>query len=781
MSLNLATLILFTVCSSAVLSSSFADGYNTHNHQPSSMSSSHSDERAKTNCNCSLVATTTSDVFHTDAVAVSFIVHVEKNINTTTNDEDFSFVWVHKTRAKFLLALPDDSEILSLTTLEHSVQFLRIQMTPINDSTCFKTLTSLCQAEVIVAAFYSNPVFHVPAGKPFCFPPLEPKNQTKDDDIVHRCCSLNKDKFVNCTETINPNIWVAYAIVAVQLGSAIMFVLSPLLFKYFPTRDNQIARRSRNTAPRGFGYSTISAMSVDSTVPNRKLLTLLEPLSFVTCGGDEAKGCYSRLSRALVLFIFPSIFCVYVILFFLNNHATKIRTNVSYYTGLVAFLKPPVEYYLFAIVFFCIFLLGVLVLIPGRLSGIGKALSGRRDERTFLSFEKPAQFVNHHSGKVGFQFLHENMVFHLKCCFDLAFWFFILKVIFSPCTYLCKSCCCAAPPVDEQTELSPNPGSDDALPTLCAILGFIFLPVVMVLWTAFVLVTLFVYVTPVGYVAFQIFRCLYSKDIPLKCECCETLPFFVRFISIVFLYFFFISFCVCVLCSYIFATSMFGVFVYILCKIFLYTLIGFGFNVEFYIPYVVAATFVLFYMWRAFNHYLSVYENLRTVVFEECEKYEQQASFNGQPESPNQSDLSSQSSGTGFLLFLDYNNNPSVPLNLYVATYRRLRPRGKTFFTILTKLLLTFLYLSVAFSSIMSLDKTEDTSTYVQAVFLFATFALPLVLCRGGSSYSKRRRKELEYQVKFIIHKYVSKVATSSEVQAGGSVDLPITSEIFEI
>ena len=776
MSLILTTLILFTVCST--VSSSFAHDHKTHNHGSSSISKSQS--RAKTNCNCSLVATTTRDVFQTDAIAVSFIVRVDKNINTTTDDEDFSFVWVKKTRAMFLLALPDDSEILSLTTLQHSVHVLTIEMTPTNDSKCFKTLTPLCQAEVIVAAFYSNSVFHVPAGKPFCFPPLEPKNQSKDDDIVHRCCSLNKDtKFVNCTETIKPNIWVAYAIVAVQLGSAIMFVLSPLLFKYLPTRDNQMARRSRNTAPRGFGYSNIPAMSVDSTIPNRKLLTLLEPLSFVTCGGDETKG--SRLSRVLVLLIFPLTFCVYVILFFLNNHATKIRTNVSYYTGLVAFLKPPVEYYLFAIAFFCIFLLGVLVLIPGRLSGIGKALSGKRDEKTFLSFEKPAQFVNHHSGKVGFQFLHENMVFHLKCCFDLAFWLFILKVIFSPCTRLCKSCCCPAPSVDGQTELSPNPGNDNALPALCNILGFIFLPVIMVLWISFVLVTLFVYVTPVGYVAFQIFRYIYSKDIPLKSVCCEALPSFVRFISVIFLYFFFILFCVCVLCSYIFATTMFGVFVYIFCKIFLYTLIGFGFNVEFYIPYAVAAMFVFFYIWRAFSHYFSVYENLRTVLFEECEKYEQQTSFNGHPESPNQSGLSPQSSGSGFLLFLDYNNNPSVPLNLYVATYRRLRPRGKTFFTILTKLFFIFLYLSVAFSSIMSLDKTEDTSTYVQAAFLFATFGLPLVLCHGGSSYSKRRRKELEYQVRFIIHKYVSKVATTSDMHAGSSVDLPITNEIFEI
>lgn len=776
---NLAILILFAFYSSAV--SSFAQ-------MDKSKSSPHitTYQQAKTDCNCSLMASSTIDVFKTDAIAVSFVVSVKNSKNSTTDlEKDFSFVWVHRTRAMFLLALPDDSEILSLTTLQHSVRVLimKIQMTPTNDSQCFKMLTFLCQAKVIVAAFYSNANFHVPYGKPFCFPPIEQKNISEEIGIVHRCCSLNGDtEYVNCTETIYPNVWVAYAIVSVQLWSAIMFVLSPLLFKYLPARDTQISKRSRSTAPR-FDYSNMPTMSIDSTAPNRKLLTLLEPLSFVTCGGDEAQACCSRLTRALILLIFPIIICIYVVFFFVNNHAAKIRTNVSYYTGFVAFLEPPIEFYVFAVEVFCLILLGVLVLIPGHMSGIGKALSGRKDEKTFLSYEKPAQFINHHSGKVGFQFLHENMVFHLKCCFDLTFWLFILKVIISPCTHLVKSCCCVIYELVLHI-VSPDPEIDNhnTPPTLCNILGFIFLPVLMVVWTAIVIVSLLVYVTPVGYVTFRIFRVLYNKDSPFQCECCEKLPSCVRFISVVILYLFFILFCVCVVCSYIFVTFMFGVFTYILCKIFLYTLIGFGFNVTFYIPYAVAGLFVLFYIWKAFNHYLSVYENLRIVLFEECEKYEQQASLNGQTDSPGNSDnLSSRSSGTGLLLLLDCNDNPSIPLNLFVATYQRLRPRGKTFFTILTKLMLTFLYLSIAFSSIMSLNKTEDTSTYVQAVFLFATFALPLLLFHGDFARSKRRRKELEYKVRFIIHRYLSKLAAHSEVNSGGSVDLPTISEIFEI
>lgn len=737
-------------------------------------------EHTEDNCNCSLIATSTTDVSHTDSIAISFDVGVSycpENENTTVK-EDFHFVWVRKARAKFLLALPDDSEILSLKTLEHSVDVRSIEMKPANNSRCFSWLpTTLCQAEVIVAAFYNSPEFHVSEGQSFCFPPLQSKNHSKDD-VVHRCCTRNKETgYINCTETINQNDWVAYAVVAVQFGSAIIFILSPLLFKYLPTRDTRIARRPRGTEPRRLGYSSMPATSVDSIPPNKKLLTLVEPLSFVTCGGDEAQACYSRLCRATALFIFPATFCLYVILFFMDNHDAKIRTNVNFYTGLVGFLKPPVEYYLFSVVVFCLILLGILVIIPGRLSKIGKALSGRKDERKFLGFEKPEQLINHCSGKVGFQFLHANMVFHMKCCMDTAFWLFILKVILSPCTRLIKSCWNAM--LGSDREVSSEPEQDDVQPSFCTILSFIFLPVTMGLWTTLVVVALFVYVTPVGYVAFRIFCLLYQKDVPFKSECCERLPTCIRLILVVTLYWLFILFNVSVLSSYLLVTSMFGVFFYLTGKIFLFTLIGFGFNVEFYVPYVVAGFFGLFYIWRAFNHYVSVYENLRIVLFEECEKYEQNEARSGQT---NNSNPSTQGSGTGLLLFLDNNNNPSIPVSLYIATYRRLRPRGRTFFTILVKLFLTFVYLSVAFASIMSLNKTGDTSTYVQAVFLFATFALPLVLSYSVTSDSKRRRKELEYQVRFVIHRYVAKLTAGNEVPDGiPNVDLPSTSNMFEI
>lgn len=737
----------------------------------------------KTHCNCSLVAAKTENFLQADAIAISFVVSVKK-ANSTSMGEDFSFVWVRKVRAKFLLSLPDDSEILSLTTLQHSVIVQRIDMSPVNNSNCFHSLTPLCKAEVIVDAFYKSG-FNAAAGQPFCFPPLEQKNQSKDNEIVRRCCSRGIDtEYINCTETIDLNTWVAYAIVAVQVGSAIMFILCPLLFKYLPTRDTQIARRSRGAAQRRFGYSSIPPLSVDATTSNRKLLTLVEPLSFATCGGDEAQACYSRLCRAIILFIFPIIFCVYVVFFFVNNHATKIRTNVTYYTGLVGLLKPPVEYYVFSIVFFCMLVLVVLVLIPGRLSGIGKALSGRKDEKTFLGFEKPEQFINNHSGKIGFQFLYSNMVFHLKCCLDFTFWLFILQIIFAPCTRLLKSCCIES--LDDETESSSNSEQNHTQrpPVFCIVLVVIFLPVILTLWMCFVTFALLVYVTPVGYVAFRICCLLYNKDVPFKSECCEGLPLCIRFILILVLYLVFILCCVFVLCSYIFVTFMFGVFFYILGKIFLYTLIGLGFNVNFYIPYTVAGFFVLFYIWRAFKHYFSVYENLRIVLFEECEKYEQQAALNGQINVADNPDSPPQKLGTGLLLLLDYNNNPSLPVNLYVTTYRRLRPRGKTFFTILAKLFLTFVYLSVAFASIMSLNKTQDTSTYVQAGFLCVTFALPLLLSYGNTSHSKQRRKELEYQVRFIIHRYVSKVAANipnNEVASGNSVDLSPNNDLFEI
>lgn len=747
-----------------------------------------SSAKAKTYCKCSLFVGNATDHVDSDDIAVSFTVTIKSSHNSTQG-ENRRFVLVRHLRANFLLALPDDSGILSLTTLQHSVQTSDIQMYPVNDSKCFNRLEPLCQDMVIVAAFYNTHKFHVAPGQPVCFPPLEQKNKTEDSDVVHRCCTWEQDSnsgFVNCSQVIYPNTWVAYAIIAVLVGSAILFILTPLLFKYLPTRDTQIVRRSRATGPRRLGYSNYLATPVDSVTTNRKLLTLVEPLSFITCGGDEAQACYSRLCRVTGLLIFPLIFCVFVVVFFINNNNTTIRTNVSYYTGLVGFLKQPVEYYVFAIVLFCILLLGVLVLIPGRLSGLGKALSGRKDERTFLGFPKREQFINHHSGKTGFQFMQSNMVFHLKCCFDFGFWLFILEIMFAPCAWLLLSCCC---PASDSTPEQPEDAEQDyEVPKLCQVLGFLFLPVILALWIPFVLFCLVVYVTPIGYVAFRICRLLYSQDIPVKCDCCERLPFCIRLVLVSFLYCMFLLFCTSVLGSYIFLTLMFGVFFYILGKVFLYTLIGLSFNVEFFIPYTVAAFFVVFYIWRAFSHYFSVYENLRIVLFEECEKYEQQEPMNiRQTSSPSDStgSVSSQTAGPGLLL-LDNNNTPSIPLSLYVAVYRRLRPRGKAFVSIVINLLLTLVYLSIAFAAIMSLNGAEDTSTYVQALFLCATFPLPLVLFHGSSSHAKRRRKNLEYQVRFIIHRYVSKLGSSHEidstVEAPGNVEfIQPTNDMFEI
>ena len=739
---------------------------------------SSSNEEAKTHCNCTLAADKITDHFDSSDIAVYFTVNIESPENSTDSSENRRFVLVRNLRANFLLALPDDIEILSLATLEHSVHTSSITMRPVNNSDCFKRLDPMCQDMVIVAAFYNT--HDIKQGQPVCFPPLDKdKNKTENSNVVHRCCSWHKNSslgFVNCSTVIYPNVWVSYAIIALHVGCVILFIMAPLLFKYLPTRDAQIVRRSRASGPKYLGYSNYLAVPVDSqsVSTNRRLLTIIEPLSFVTCGGDEAQACYSRLGRIIGVLIFPLIFCVFVLVFYINNKDTTIRTNVTYYTGLVGFLKQPVEYYVFAIVLFCILLLGALVLIPGRLSSLGKALSGRKDERTFLGFQKPDQLINHRSGKAGFQFMQSNMVFHLKCCFDFSFWLFLLKIIFAPCSWLRLSCCCP----NSSTNTQENEDDEKEYePSRCfLILGFILLPFIMALWVPFVFFCVVVYVTPIGYVAFRIFRLLYSQDLPLKCDCCERLPFCIRLLLISFLYCVFLLFCTAVLGSYIFLSVMFGVFFYMLGKVFLYTLIGLGFNVEFFIPYTVAAFFVIFYIWRAFYHYFSVYENLRIVLFEECEKYEQLESMNGhQTSSPTGSigSASSQTAGPGLLL-LDNNNTPSIPLNLYVAVYRRLRPRGKTFFTIVIKLLLTLIYLSIAFAAIMSLDDAEDTSTYVQAVFLCATFALPFMLFHGSSSHGKQRRKNLEYQVRFIIHRYVTKLGQTNEA----SVDNPTTSEI---
>lgn len=718
--------------------------------------------KAKTNCNCTLDTDKVTDRFDSDDVAVTFTVTIESSPNSTSaSGDNRRFVLVRKMRAKFLLALPDDSEILSLTTLQHSVRTSRIKMHSANGSNCFQDLKPICQNMVIVAAFYNSLDSLATSGQPICFPPLQRKNKTQIDGIVHQCCSWRKslnNGFVNCTEVIYPIKWVLNAIIAVQVGSAILFIMTPLLFKYLPTRDTQMVRRSKSTGPKRLGYSNYLATPVDSVVINRKLLTLVEPLSFVTCGADEAQACFSRLCRVIALLIFPLIFCVFVLVFFLSNNDTKIRANISYYTGLVGFIKQPVEYYLFAIVLSCILLLGILVLIPGRLSGLGKALSGRKDERSFLGFTKPDQFINHRSGKAGFQFMQSNMVFHLKCCFDVGFWLFVLKIIFAPCGWLLFSC--IHPATNDSLEESDD-NEEYQPPKLCLILGFIFLPVIMALWIPFVLFCVVVYVSPTGYVAFRICRLLYSQDIPVKCDCCERIPFCIRLVIVSFLYCMFILFCTCVLASYVFMMLMFIVFFYILGKIFLYTLIGLIFNVNYFIPYTVAAFFVVVYFWRAFFLYFSVYENLRIVLFEECEKYEQQETMNIEPNSgPDGSNTSVSSHNTGLLL-LDDNNRPSIPLGLYIAVYRRLRPRGKTFFTILIKFLLTLLYLFIAFAGIMALDASLDSSTYVQAVFIAVTFAFPMVLSHGSSSNDKQRSKDLEYQVRFIIHRYVSKLESN--------------------
>lgn len=724
---------------------------------------------AKTVCNFNLSVRETSNNFNLDEIAVLFTVTVNDCNETAHTSHSYL---IRNERAKFLLALPDDSIILSIKILNHGVKTSNIKMYPQNNKKCFQRLTSLCQDMVITATLYNTPEILVKQGQPVCFVPGEKKSTV--ENIEFRCCSWQEnlnDGMVNCTDMIYPIEWVRFGIIAILAMSIINVILYPLLLKYLPTRDTRIVRRSRVNRPKQLGYSNYLTTPVNLSSSTQVLLTLTEPLSFATCGGDEAQPCFSRIGRGVILLVFPLIFCVVVVTFFITNNKAQVRTNVSYYTGFVTELNPPTAYYAFAIALFCLLLLGMLVVIPGRLSALGRYLSGRKDEKTFLGFPKPDALINNYSGKSGFQFMHSNMVFHLKCCFDLSFWLFILKIIVSPCAWLLMWCCCST---KENATSQSSEDHDDVEPhKTFLVLGFFFLPIILVLWIPFVLFCLVVYITPVGYVAFRIFRLLYKQDIPMGCNCCERLPYCVRYTLITFLSFLFFLFCTLVLASYVFLSVMFGISFYICGKIFLFTSIGLAFNVEYYIPYVVLALFVVFYFWRALSHYFFVYENLRIVVFEECEKYEQLELMNLHQQRPNNSTDSVDSTTPPKcygLLLLDDNNTPSIPLALYVGVYRRLRPRAKTFLTIMIKFMIMLVYISIAFVGIMSLNEANDTSPYVQAAFLCALFALPLVLFQGClSPQSRQRRKNLEYQVRLIIHRYVSKMEKEK-----GNVDAPV-------
>ena len=743
-------------------------------------STSHAVRVNGTKCKCSLALDKGESsklkqlIFQENALAVFVFVTVGnsttpgqndgKNVSSSELQIKQKWAWLRNKRGRFLATLPYDFDILSLTTLQRdafSVD-LSISAKPRN---CYANLSQNCLNGMIATAVVDSGV--TGSDGDICVRNIEIEEDGDSRDGGYLCCEHKNNSWV-CDTPIENNQWIQIAIRFLWASSFGFGLFAPLLFKYLP-KEFKKGPRIRQKATFARRHSEIPEAET-SAVDLIALST--RPLLFALDGGlldvlrtRTESVFFSRLSRCLFVVLLS---CLPPLQGFIYDYLKKGEVGIS--TGkllgvgdaFVTLLEKNSQFVLSAAYCFCILLLCIAIAIPRTLSDLARRLSGRKDERSFLGFKKPDEIIGS-SDKRGFQLIYENIVFHLNCLLMWQFWKFVFLVVTYPLQKLC-----GINVFDEPMDSNLDAESEETEKRceLCTrICKIVWLLLVFPLWAVTITTAFLLYIIPVSYVAFRIWKMLFR--IELESQCCQAIPSFVKITSFPILYILFIVFCICVEASYIMLVVTLTVNIMFLGSVAGFTTMGLLFYIDVYLPYIVLGLWVIMYMLRATNKYYAQFTYLKSLVFEECEKYDEEArteasireSFSGPITSERRSSsLSSlqRCKSVNLLVTVDDYGVPSIPLDIFLASSHQLMPFKRIMLAKLLKVIALGCYLVVIFLFVMSLIEYHAVSTIVQGLALFLLGGLPLLALqsRGHSDADEIRAR---YYVKDFIKQYTKR------------------------
>lgn len=751
------------------------------------LSTSHGDETG-TKCNMAKCKLAIDDggkfkelIFREDALAIFLIVTVgnattpeqmstefveDEAENVTSHNVQIKekWAWLRNKRGRFLATLPYDFDILSLTTLKRDAfsETLSISAKPLN---CYANLSKNCLDSLIASTIIDN---LTGARGNVCVRAVDLEEGDDVKEGGYRCCE-RKNSSIVCNNPIEDNQWVQVALRFLWASSIGFGLFAPLLFKYLPKEFKKGARikskamfsRKDSEIPEG-ETSSVDLMALSGTRP---LLFALDGGMLDVLRTKTESVFFSRLSRCLFVILLS---CLPILQGFIYAYLKEAEVGIS--TGkllgvgdaFVTLMEKNSQFALSASYCFCILLFCIAIAIPRTLSDFARRLSGRRDERSFLGFKKPDEIICM-SDKRGFQLVYENMVFHLNCLLVWKFWKFVFLVVTYPLQKLC-----GINVFDDDTDSSFNAEPEDSEKRceLCStICQGILLLLVFPIWAVTITTAFLLYVIPVTYVAFRIWKMLFRIEI--ESQCCQNIPSFVKITSFPILYILFIVFCICVEASFFMLGVTLTVNIMFLGSVMGFTTMGLLFYIEVYLPYIVLGLWVVLYMLRGTNKYYAQFTNLKTLVFEECEKFDEETrteasireSFGG-PLSADRRSASMSSlqrcKSTNFLVTVDDYGVPSIPLDIFLASSHQLMPFKRIMLAKFLKVVALGSYLVVIFLFVMSLREFQATSPVVQGLALLLLGGLPLLALqsRGQSEAEEIRAR---FYVKDFIKQYTKR------------------------
>ena len=778
-SVFLAVTVSFCVLNASLVSSGLIKETPRTPSTQNSTSTSHGVRVNGTKCNalkCSLVLNKTDAgrlkelIFNENALAVFVFVTVGnstasgqkdgKNVSSSILQIKQKWAWLRNKRGRFLATLPYDFDILSLTTLQRDAfsRDLGIIAKPWN---CVVNISIDCLNGLIASSVIDS---ITSSQGDFCVRTV--KEDGSDRDGGYHCCEQKNNSFV-CDKAIENNQWIQIAIRFLWASSFGFGLFAPLLFKYLPKEFKKGPRlRPRATLAR---RESENPEADTSSVDMMALYT--RPLLFALDGGlldvlrtRTESVFFSRVSRCLFVVLLS---CLPLLQGFIYAYLKEAEVGIS--TGkllgvgdaFITLLEKNSQFVLSAAYCFCIVLICIAIAIPRTLSDLARRLAGRRDERSFLGFKKPDEIISS-SDKRGFQLIYENIVFHLNCLLMWQFWKFVFLVVTYPLQKLC-----GLNVFDEPIDPSFNGESEETENRceLCSkICKTIWLLLVFPIWAVTITTAFILYIIPVTYVAFRIWKMLFR--IEFESQCCQAIPSFVRITSFPILYILFIVFCMCVEGSYIILVVTLTVNIMFLGSVAGFTTMGLLFYIDVYLPYIVLGLWVIAYMLRATNKYYAQFTHLKTLVFEECEKCDEETrteasireSFSGPISERRSSSVSSlqRSKSVNLLVTVDDYGVPSIPLDIFLASSHQLMPFKRIMLAKFLKVMALGCYLVVIFLFVMSLMEYHAVSTIVQGLALFLLGGLPL-LALQSRDHSEAENIRARFYVKDFIKQYTKR------------------------
>lgn len=714
-------------------------------------------------------------IFDKEALAVFMYVTITNNsdvpekLNSFSSvDESAKFVpyslqlkekwsWIRNRRAKFLATLPYDVDILSLTTLTKDVYniIIHVNSTP---SDCYEKISQDCLKDKIAVGLMdlTDKTGNV------CY---KVQNGVDKKDHGYNCCHLDMQGKVQCDMPIGSNLWVQYALQLLWDISFAFGLLSPLLLRYLPKEFHRRGKPKQRQMRRQDSCASYDSFE-SSIAASKVLISKGDGLLDIARSTTQSTAC-SRFTRCLFVILLSLLPILQTLLYvFLKKSEIGVSDQLlGLGSAFLTLLDPKGKYWILGMYCFCIVLVAIAMAIPKTLSELARKLSGKRDEQSFLGFKKPDHLICH-SDKRGFQLMYENMIFHLNCLLMLSFWKFACSVIIYPLHLLCY---CEQKDNNGVLDEGDEDLMDDEPPSLGKmIVRGIFLLFAFPLWLVLIISAFFLYVLPVTYVAFRIWKMLFRFEV--KCSCCEGIPTVVKMLSLPILYILFISFCVCVEASYFTLALVISVNIVFLGSVIGFTIMGVLFYFDAYISYVAVIVLGLYYIMKALRDLKITFKRIKIIIFDECQKHDDEIkteasirdTFSGQTNmerSGSANPLQKLSKAMALVTFNDDKEVPSIPLKLFLTAQNTVFPFKRVIISKLLKLIVIFIYLLLMFSFVMSLVEFKAADSFVQAIAVLLLGIIPYLMQGNPREISEKEEKLIKFHVKEQIHKYCKRFA----------------------